>query len=202
MFPTGSVVDLIQFEKNPIETTLINAGIPTIFVLARSLGLKGAEMQDDVNGDAALLARLEALRCRAAVRMGLAKDLKEAAARGHTPKLCFIAPPAEYVASNGRRVAADSIDLLARVLSMGKLHHAMTGTGGVAIGVAAAIPGTLVQKTMRLGVRGRVRFGHPSGTLTVGAEAQPCGKDWIVKKALLSRSARRLMEGWVRVPGG
>ena len=140
------------------------------------------------------------LRRQAAVRMGLAKDAAEAAARGHTPKLCFVAPPAAYTASNGKPVAAHSIDLLARVFSMGKLHHAMTGTGGVAIGVAAAIPGTLVQKTMRARAPGRVCFGHPSGTLTVGAEAQVEGGEWTVRKALLSRSARRLMEGWVRVP--
>ena len=200
MFPTGSVVDLLEIQNRKIEATLINAGIPTVFVLAKSLGLKGTEMQDDVNGDAPLLARLEALRCQAAVKMGLATDLKDAVSRGHTPKVCFIARPAAYVASNGKPIGAGAIDLLARVMSMGKLHHAMTGTGGVAIGVAAAIPGTLVQKTMRPGTPGQIRFGHPSGTLTVGAEAEAQGSEWTVKKALLSRSARRLMEGWVRVP--
>ena len=201
MFPTGSVIDILNTKEfGPVETTLINAGIPTAFVAAASLGLKGTEMQGDIDGDAALLARVEALRCQAAVRMGLAKDLNEAAARGHTPKLCFVAPPAGYTASNGKPVAAGSIDLLARVFSMGKLHHAMTGTGGVAIGVASAIPGTLVQKTLRPGAPGRVCFGHPSGTLTVGAEAQSENGQWMVRKALLSRSARRLMEGWVRVP--
>jgi len=196
MFPTGSVVDSLE----NIEATLINAGNPTVFVSAASLGLKGTEMQEDINSDSTLLARVEALRQQGAVKMKLAKNLAEAAARGHTPKIAFIAPPAGYTASDGRPVAADSIDLLARIVSMGKLHHAMTGTGGVAIGVAAAIPGTLVQKTMRAGSPGKIRFGHPSGTLTVGAEAQARGGDWVVSKALLSRSARRLMEGWVRVP--
>jgi 2-methylaconitate cis-trans-isomerase PrpF len=157
-------------------------------------------MQEDINGNPAFLARVEALRQQGSVKMKLAKDLAEAAARGHTPKIAFIAPPADYVASNGGPVAADSIDLLARIVSMGKLHHAMTGTGGVAIGVAAAIPGTLVRKTMRAGTPGRIRFGHPSGTLSVGAEAVTNGKQWTVRKALMSRSARRLMEGWVRVP--
>jgi probable AcnD-accessory protein PrpF len=197
MFPTGSVIDLLG---DKIEATLINAGNPTIFVAAASLGLKGTEMQADIDGNAELLTRAEAIRKQGAVAMKLAANLAEAAERRHTPKLAFIAPPAGYTASNGKPVEAASIDLLARILSMGKLHHAMTGTGGVAIGVAAAIPGTLVQKTMRPGNPGRIRFGHPSGTLTVGAEAQADGGQWIVRKALMSRSARRLMEGWVRVP--
>ena len=200
MFPTGSVVDFLEIENKKIEATLINAGNPTVFVAAASLGLKGTEMQDDVNGNPTLLARAEAIRAQASIRMKLAKTPAEAAARGHTPKIAFIAPPAEYTASNGKRVAADSIDLLARIISMGKLHHAMTGTGGVAIAAAAAIPGTLVQKSMRPAAHGRIRFGHPSGTLSVGAEARAEDGRWIVSKALMSRSARRLMEGWVRVP--
>ncbi len=201
MFPTGAILETLDVPGiGKIEATLINAGIPTVFIAAASLGLKGTEMQDDVNGDSALLGRAEAIRTRASMRMKLAKTPMEAAARGHTPKIAFIAPPADYVASNGKRVTADSIDLLARIISMGKLHHAMTGTGGVAIAAAAAIPGTLVQKTMRPSANGRVRFGHPSGTLGVGAEARSDGGRWIVGKALMSRSARRLMEGWVRVP--
>jgi probable AcnD-accessory protein PrpF len=196
MFPTGSVLDSI----NNVPVTLINAGNPTIFIAAADLGLKGTEMQDDVNNDVALLERIEAIRAQASVKMKLAKNLAEAAVRGHTPKIAFIAPPAGYTASDGRPVAAESIDLLARIVSMGKLHHAMTGTGGVAIGVAAAVPGTLVHKLARKSADGRIRFGHPSGTLSVGAEAHAEGGQWVVSKALMSRSARRLMEGWVRVP--
>ena len=203
MFPTGSVLETLEVPGiGKIEATLINAGNPTVFVTAAALGLKGTEMQPEVDGNGALLARMEAIRIRGAVKMKLAANPAEAAARGHTPKLAFIAPPADYTASNGKAVPAASIDLLARIVSMGRLHHAMTGTGGVAIGVAAAIPGTLVQKTMRPGAPGRIRFGHPSGTLSVGAEAEARGGDWVVRKALLSRSARRLMEGWVRVPAG
>jgi probable AcnD-accessory protein PrpF len=200
MFPTGSVLDFLKVQNQTIEATLINAGNPTVFVAASALGLKGTEMQDDVNGNPALLSRAEAIRVAASVKMKLARTPAEAAARGHTPKIAFIAPSADYVASDGKPVAAGSIDLLARILSMGKLHHAMTGTGGVAIAVAAAIPGTLVHKMMRAGTPGRIRFGHPSGTLSVGAEARAEGAQWIVGKALMSRSARRLMEGWVRVP--
>jgi len=200
MFPTGSVLDFLKVQNQTIEATLINAGNPTVFVAASALGLKGAEMQDDVNGNPALLSRAEAIRIAASMKMKLARTPMEAAARGHTPKIAFIAPPAGYVASDGRRVAADTIDLLARIISMGKLHHAMTGTGGVAIAAAAAIPGTLVQKTMRAASNGRIRFGHPSGTLSVGAEAVAQGEQWTVSKALMSRSARRLMEGWVRIP--
>jgi probable AcnD-accessory protein PrpF len=200
MFPTGSVSDFLKVQNQSIEATLINAGNPTVFVAASALGLKGTEMQDDVNGNPALLSRIEAIRIAASVKMKLARTPAEAAARGHTPKLAFIAPPADYTASNGKPVPAASIDLLARIVSMGKLHHAMTGTGGVAIAVAAAIPGTLVHGMARKNADGRIRFGHPSGTLGVGAEARAEGGQWAVSKALMSRSARRLMEGWVRVP--
>jgi probable AcnD-accessory protein PrpF len=200
LFPTGSVLDSLKVQNQAIEATLINAGNPTVFVAASALGLKGTEMQDDVNGNPALLSRAEVIRTRASMRMKLARTPMEAAARGHTPKIAFIAPPADYVASNGKPVAAASIDLLARIISMGKLHHAMTGTGAVAIATAAAIPGTLVQRLMRAGTPGRIRFGHPSGILSVGAEAHAEGAHWVVSKALMSRSARRLMEGWVRVP--
>jgi len=198
MFPTGSPADLLEGQ---MEATLINAGNPTVFVDAASLGLKGTEMQDDVNGDAGLLARIEAIRAQGAVRMGLAASAAEATAqRPHTPKVAFVAGPAGYTASDGKKIAAGSIDLLARIVSMGKLHHAMTGTGGVAIAVAAAIPGTLVNRLAPPRADGCVRFGHPSGTLTVGAEARREGGQWVVTKALMSRTARRLMEGWVRVP--
>jgi hypothetical protein len=163
--------------------------------------LRGTELQGDVNGNSELLARAEAIRAHGAVAMGLAASAAEATAkRPHTPKLAFVAGPAGYVASSGKEVSAGSIDLLARIFSMGVLHHAMTGTGGVAIAVAAAIPGTLVHRTARPQAQGRIRFGHPSGTLSVGAEARAEGGQWVVGKALMSRSARRLMEGWVRVP--
>jgi hypothetical protein len=202
MFPTGSVVDFLEIKGlGRVEATLINAGNPTIFVAASSLGLKGTEMQDNINGNTALLERAEALRAQGAVAMGLAASAEEATSkRRHTPKLAFIAPPADYVSSGGKKIDAGSIDMLARILSMGVLHHAMTGTGGVAIAVAGAIPGTLVQRTARQGAEGRIRFGHPSGTLSVGAEARAEGGQWVVSKATMSRSARRLMEGWVRVP--
>jgi len=184
-----------------IEATLINAGNPTIFVDAASLGLGGTELQKDINGDAGLLARAEAVRAHGAVAMGLVKTAEEATAtRQHTPKLAFVARPAGYTASDGREVAATSIDLLARIFSMGVLHHAMTGTGAVALAAAAAIPGTVVQRAAPAGADGRVRFGHPSGSLSVGAEAREENGQWAIKKVVMSRSARRLMEGWVRVP--
>lgn len=202
MFPTGRVVETFDVPGvGPIEATMINAGLPTVFVEAKSLGLGGTELQGDVNGDAALLARVEAIRAHGAVKMGLAASAAEATAkRAHTPKLSFVAAPADYTASNGRRIAAGDIGLLARVFSMGALHHAMTGTGGVAIAVAGAVPGTLVHRVGRRNAAGRIRFGHPSGTLEVGAEAREEGGQWVVSKAVMSRTARRLMEGWVRVP--
>ncbi len=202
MFPTGNVVDTLEVPGvGSFQATLINAGIPTIFLNAADLGYKGTELQDAINGDAAALQRFETIRAHGALRMGLISSLEQAATRQHTPKVAFVAPPADYVASSGKSVAAADVDVLVRAMSMGKLHHAMMGTAAVAIGTAAAIPGTLVNLAAGGGARSSVRFGHPSGTLRVGAEARHDGADWVVTKALMSRSARVLMEGWVRVPG-
>lgn len=202
MFPTGNRIDRLEVPGvGTFEATLINAGNPTIFVDAASLGLTGTELQGDINGDKALLQRAEAVRARGAVAMGLAATAEEATARRpHTPKLAFVAAPRAYTASDGKRIELGSIDLLARIFSMGVLHHAMTGTGAVAIAAAAAIPGTIVSRLAPAGGDGRIRFGHPSGTLAVGAEAREEAGQWKVAKVIMSRSARRLMEGWVRVP--
>jgi len=201
MFPTGNLVDELEVPGlGKLKATLINAGIPTIFVDAAAIGYTGTELQDAINGDAKALAMFETLRAHGALRMGLIQHLDEAANRQHTPKVAFVAKPADYVASSGKTVAAADIDLLVRALSMGKLHHAMMGTAAVAIGTAAAIPGTLVNLAAGGGARTAVRFGHPSGTLRVGAEARQQEGDWVVSKAIMSRSARVLMEGWVRVP--
>lgn len=202
MFPTGHVVDDLEVPGlGTIKVTMINAGIPTIFVNAKAIGYTGTELQDAINGDPEALTMFEAIRAHGAVRMGLIKHVDEAATRQHTPKVAFVASPSAYVSSSGKQVAADDIDLLVRAMSMGKLHHAMMGTAAVAIGTAAAIPGTLVSLAAGGGERTAVRFGHPSGTLRVGAEASQVDGDWRVAKAIMSRSARVLMEGWVRVPG-
>lgn len=202
MFPTGKVVDDLEVPGvGTLKATMINAGIPTIFVNAESIGYTGTELQDAINSDTKALAMFETIRAYGALRMGLIKDVDEAAKRQHTPKVAFVAKPVDYVASSGKKVAAADVDLLVRALSMGKLHHAMMGTAAVAIGTAAAIPGTLVNLAAGGGERNAVRFGHPSGTLRVGAEAQQVNGEWVVKKAIMSRSARVLMEGWVRVPG-
>ncbi len=202
MFPTGNLVDELQVPGvGSFQATLINAGIPTIFVNARDIGYTGSELQAAINSDAKALAMFEAIRAHGALRMGLIKTLDEAATRQHTPKVAFVAAPADYIASSGKPVAAGSIDLLVRAMSMGKLHHAMMGTAAVAIGTAAAIPGTLVNLAAGGSERQAVRFGHPSGTLRVGAEALHSDGQWKVTKAIMSRSARVLMEGSVRVPG-
>ena len=202
MFPTGNLVDDLEVPGvGTLKATMINAGIQTVFVNAEAIGYSGTELQDAINGDAKALAMFETIRAHGALRMGLIKTLEEAASRQHTPKIAFVAKPAAYTASSGKPVAAQDIDLLVRALSMGKLHHAMMGTAAVAIGTAAAIPGTLVNLAAGGGKRNAVRFGHPSGTLRVGAEAQQVNGDWTVTKAIMSRSARVLMEGWVRVPG-
>ena len=202
MFPTGNLVDDLEVPGVGIlNVTLINAGIPTIFVNARDIGYSGAELQNDINSDPKALAMFETIRAHGALRMGLIDKLEDAARRQHTPKVAFVAPPAAYVSSSGKPVSAQSVDLLVRALSMGKLHHAMMGTAAVAIGTAAAIPGTLVNLAAGGELRSAVRFGHPSGTLRVGAEARQVDGQWTVTKAIMSRSARVLMEGWVRVPG-
>ena len=202
MFPTGNLVDDLEVPGvGTLNVTLINAGIPTIFVSARDVGYTGAELQNDINSDPKALAMFETIRAHGALRMGLIDRLEDAAKRQHTPKVAFVAGPLDYVSSSGKPVSAQSVDLLVRALSMGKLHHAMMGTAAVAIGTAAAIPGTLVNLAAGGEQRSAVRFGHPSGTLRVGAEAQQVNGQWTVTKAIMSRSARVLMEGWVRVPG-
>ena len=200
MFPTGNLIDTLDVPGiGSFPATMINAGIPTIFVNAADIGYQGTELQDAINGDAAALARFETIRAYGAVKMGLIKDIAEAATRQHTPKIAFVAPAASYQSSSNKTVQAADIDLLVRALSMGKLHHAMMGTAAVAIGTAAAIPGTLVSNAAG-GAKQAVRFGHPSGTLRVGAEAVQENGQWKVSRAIMSRSARVLMEGWVRIP--
>ena len=202
MFPTGNLVDELEVPGvGTLRATMINAGIPTIFLEAQAVGCTGTELQEAINGSPTALAKFETIRAHGAVRMGLIAHVDEAARRQHTPKVAFVAPPASYTASSGKRVEASDIDLLVRALSMGKLHHAMMGTAAVAIGTAAAIPGTLVNLAAGGGEREAVRFGHPSGTLRVGAQAVREDGEWVVRKAIMSRSARVLMEGWVRVPG-
>lgn len=202
MFPTGNLVDdLVVPGVGTLKATMINAGIPTIFLNAEEIGYKGTELQDDINGDPKALEMFEKIRAHGALRMGLISQLEEAAKRQHTPKVAFVAKPADYVASSGKKISASDINVLVRALSMGKLHHAMMGTAAVAIGTAAAIPGTLVNLAAGGGNLDAVRFGHPSGTLRVGAQASQIDGDWQVTKAIMSRSARVLMEGWVRVPG-
>jgi probable AcnD-accessory protein PrpF len=201
MFPTGNLVDDLDVPGiGTLKATMINAGIPTIFLNADAIGYTGTELQDAINGDPEALAKFETIRAHGAVRMGLIKHIDEIASRQHTPKIAFVAKPAGYVASSGKDIAASDVDLLVRALSMGKLHHAMMGTAAVAIGTAAAITGTLVNLAAGGGERDAVRFGHPSGTLRVGAEAARVDGEWTVTKAIMSRSARVLMEGSVFVP--
>jgi probable AcnD-accessory protein PrpF len=202
MFPTGNVVDTLHVpDIGDFQATFINAGIPTIFLNAEDIGYTGTELQEAMNSDNAALARFETIRAYGAVQMGLIQDVSEAASRQHTPKIAFVSKPKTYTSSSGKVVNHDDVDLLVRALSMGKLHHAMMGTAAVAIGTAAAIPNTLVNLAAGGGEREAVRFGHPSGTLRVGAQAiQDTHGQWQVKKAIMSRSARVLMEGWVRIP--
>ena len=202
MFPTGNLVDELEVPGiGTFPVTLINAGIPTIFLNAADIGYQGTELQEHINSDEQALAKFETIRAYGALKMGLIADISEAAARQHTPKVAFVAAPQDYVSSSGKPVAAADVDLLVRALSMGKLHHAMMGTAAVAIGTAAAIPGTLVNLAAGGGRREAVRFGHPSGTLRVGAQAKLENGEWKVTKAIMSRSARVIMEGFVRVPG-
>lgn len=202
MFPTGNLVDELDVPGvGTFKATMINAGVPVVFVEASALGLDGTELQPAINENVALLGKLEAIRAAGAVRMGLIRDASEAARRPLTPKVAFVAPPKDYVSSSGKPVHAADIALLARAISMGKLHHAMMGTASVAIATAAAVPGTLVNAAAGGGTRDVVRFGHPSGTLRVGAEVKQVDGQWVATKAVMSRSARVLMSGQVHVPG-
>ena len=202
MFPTGELIDTLDVPGlGSFEATLINAGIPTIFLRAEALGLTGLELQDDINNDEDRLAQFETIRAIGAMKMGLITNLAEAETRQHTPKIAFVSQASDYIASSGKAVSAEDIDIAVRALSMGKLHHAMMGTAAVAIGAAAAVPGTIVNEAAGGGERAFVRFGHPSGTLRVGAEAVQTASGWIATKASMSRSARVLMEGFVRIPG-
>ncbi len=206
LFPTGNLIDELEVpdsvvKSGTLKATLISAGIPTVFVNAEDIGYEGTELREQINTDPEALARFEAIRVAGALRMGLIKRPEEAATRQHTPKIAFVAPAKDYRTASGKEIIAGEIDLLVRALSMGKLHHAMMGTCAVAIGTAAAIPGTLVNLAAGGGEREAVRFGHPSGTLRVGAQAEQVAGQWTVTKAVMSRSARILMEGWVRVPG-
>jgi len=201
MFPTGNLVDELDVPGvGKLQATMINAGIPTVFVNALDIGFTGTELQDAINSDAKVLAMFETIRAHGALRMGLIANIEEAERRQHTPKVAFVGQPADYTASSGKQVSADNIDLVVRALSMGKLHHAMMGTAAVAIGTAAAIPGTLVNLAAGGSERQSVTFGHPSGTLRVGAQAIEQAGQWTVKKVIMSRSARVLMEGYVRIP--
>lgn len=202
LFPTGNLVDQLEVPGvGSFPATMITAGIPTVFVNAEDIGYTGTELREAINTDPAALARLEKIRVAGALRMGLIKTPEEAVTRQHTPKVAFVTKPKDYTSSSGKAVTTDEVDLLVRALSMGKLHHAMMGTAAVAIGTAAAVPGTLVNLAAGGGERQAVRFGHPSGTLRVGAEAKQINGEWTVTKAIMSRSARILMEGWVRIPG-
>ncbi|MFT6093202.1 MAG: putative AcnD-accessory protein PrpF [Pseudohongiellaceae bacterium] len=203
MFPTGNLIDDLEVPGvGTLKATLINAGIPTIFVNAEDVSYQGTELQDDINSDEKALAMFESIRAYGAVQMGLINDVSEAQDRQHTPKVAFVAKPKSFISSSGKEISASDIDLAVRALSMGKLHHAMMGTAAVAIGTAAAIPGTLVNLAAGGGQRSAVTFGHPSGTLRVGAETAQVNGQWQAKKVIMSRSARVLMEGWVRIPGG
>ena len=202
MFPTGNVVDELEVPGvGTFPATMINAGIPTVFVNAEDIGYTGAELQGDINENKEALQMFETIRAYGAVRMGLIENIEEAEARQHTPKIAFVAKPKAYTASSGKEIGEGEVDLLVRALSMGKLHHAMMGTAAVAIASASAVPGTLVNLAAGGGERDSVTFGHPSGTLRVGAGAQQVNGQWTATKASMSRSARVLMEGWVRVPG-
>ncbi|WP_407833055.1 2-methylaconitate cis-trans isomerase PrpF [Vibrio rotiferianus] len=201
MFPTGNLVDdLVVPEVGTFNATFINAGIPTIFIDAEALGYQGTELQDDINNDESALARFESIRAHSALKMGLIDSLEEAQTRQHTPKIAFVSQPKSYLSSSGKTVEAGEVDILVRALSMGKLHHAMMGTAAVAIASAACVSGTLVNLAAGGGEKESVTFGHPSGTLKVGAKAKQTEQGWVVEKAIMSRSARILMEGFVRVP--
>ena len=205
MFPTNNLVDDFDvsgcgLNTDSVKATFISAGIPTIFMKAKDLGFTGTELQGDINSNNEILAKLENIRAKGGVAMGLFKDVSEAQSSQHIPKIAWVAPAQSYSASSGKAVDAADIELVVRAMSMGQLHHAMMGTAAVAIAAAATTQGTLVNEAAGGKGLDEVRFGHPSGTLLVGGKTEQVDGRWQAKKVSMSRSARRIMVGEVFVP--
>lgn len=202
LLPTGQVMDeLLMSDGRPIRATLITAGNPTVIVAAESLGLKGTELAADINGNAALLKELEHLRCAGAVMMGVAKTMTEARdERPAFPKIAWVAAPRDNPTNAGTMVPASEMDVVARIMSMGKLHHAFTGTGSIALACAAALPGSLVQQCLTRAAA-ELKLGHASGVLAIAARVErDAHAHWRMVSTTLARSARRLFSGTLHIP--
>jgi len=204
LLPTGNVVDVLDVaDVGRVRATLLDAATAMVFVHAADLGLTGTEQRQQVDADAALLARVEAIRAAGAVAMGLAATVEEATAnRPGTPKIAFVSPPRAHVAAGGATIATDEIDFVARCFSMGTMHHAFVATGAVAAAVAAVLPGTVVNEVAPLGSRGSatVRFAHASGVVRIGAAVEQRNGTSTASTVRVSRTARRIMHGEVFVP--
>jgi len=204
LLPTGNAVDELDVPAvGVLRVTLLDAATITVFVRANDVGLVGTELRPQVDGDVALLAKLESIRAAAAVRLGLAANAQEATRRRPgTPKLALVAAPARYRTAGGIDIEAEQVDFVARMISMGTLHHAFPGTGAICAAVAAAIPGTVVNEVACVapGREHSITFGHTSGTIRIGVTLAERDAIWHAEKARVSRSARRIMQGEVCIP--
>jgi 2-methylaconitate cis-trans-isomerase PrpF len=205
LLPTGSPVDRLDIaDVGEIDVSLVDIGNAHVFVRARDLGLAGTETAADIDGDAPLRARLERIRGAAAVRMGMIADAGRSTHESPaTPILGIVSPPADYYNHIGQAtVPAASCDLVSRLMFMQQTHKTYAGTSTICTGVAARIPGTLVHEVTRPEAAGRtdVRIGHPAGVIETEAVVEPCDGTYVVRRATLGRTARRILEGYVFVP--
>jgi 2-methylaconitate cis-trans-isomerase PrpF len=204
LLPTGHPTDALDVPGvGGVTVSLIDAANPVVFIRPSDLGLTGLETAERVDGDPALLSRIEAVRAHAAVRMGLAPNAAEASAKSPgVPKIAFVTSPQEYIAADGRVVAPAGIEVVGRIMTMGRLHRAYALTGAICTAVAAQVEGTLVHEAARAARSGErsVRIGHPSGVIEIGVDVRRSDGAWIVEKVTTQRTARRLMEGAALIP--
>ena len=205
LFPTGNRRDTIEIPGHgSIAITIIDAANPVVQVRAEEIGLLGTEI-DEIDADDEIKMTLEAIRCKAAVLIGLAASEKEATERSQAvPKIAFVSAPRPYTLPGGQTVAAQDIDLVARIMSMGTLHRSYAVSGGVCTVGAAMIPDTVVFDLLNADARRNdlLRIGHPGGVIDIGAVVEIDGDRCVYKEAVIGRTARRLMEGYVLVPEG
>lgn len=204
LLPTGNPTDILNAGGfGEFTASIVDAANPVVFVRASDLGLQGIELPREVDGNLELLAKIESIRAAAAVRIGLADTPEEATRKSPAvPKIAFVSPPSYYTTLSGTNVMAADVDLVARIMSMGKLHAAYAITGAICTAGAAKIEGSVVWEMVRGEKRqaSLVHLGHPSGTLEVEVDMVKSGETWEYVKGTVFRTARRLMDGFVYVP--
>ena len=203
LLPSGAVLDRLEVPGlGTIEASLVDAANAAVFVRARDVGLSGTELPEALEARPEVLARLDAIRCAASVRIGIAPDAEAARLIASVPFVAIVAPPADAPSLTGETIRAGEMDVLVRVISNGQPHRALPLTISLCTAVAARIEGTVVAEALRSAAGdGALRLGMPSGVLTVGAEVAREDGEWVARAGSFYRTARRLFEGRVLVPG-